>query len=169
MFTIKIVKTNKGSLDLINIFQLYRSSEIQYGSQICYIAGMNKKKDSLILSPKNSNDPDDLFEASIKTTKLVLKPIRNISRNDLETIFMLAFNVKNFSGEITRGSSIVVCIDDDNSMLLNYDASTGFVLVTSIKKNNFLALNLPFIHAYLITNHYDIFGLINGGFAINKH
>ena len=164
MFSVKIIKTDDHSVDLIDIFALYRSCEVVAYNKLNFISSINVQKDSLILSPKDSGTPDDLFECPIKFARLKLKSVRSLTKVEIRSIFSMVFNT-NDKCEIINTEISFQCESGDRYLELSFDEGY-FGILASVKGIAYRFNTLAHINAFLIKNKYDIFRLIKNGYAI---
>ena len=112
--------------------------------------------------------------------KLSLRPINSITKEEAYDLISIAvFNqivdiddIKNLVLDIENSDVIIRCVykgsiynETKFSIYINYDE----ILFTSSKKGEEGALmtNMS-MYQYLFSKHFDVFGLINKGLAINK-
>jgi len=162
MFSIKIIKTDNHSIDLIDIFNLYRNCEIIVGNKINYIQSVNKQNDTLILSPKDGK-PFNQFECPIKSAKLRLNSPKLLTPPEIHSIFSMVFNTSE-KCKIENDELSFQCHSGDKGMVIDFSDGL-FNVYASINNMAHHSNLMPFVHSFLITRKFDIFGLIKKGNA----
>lgn len=163
MFAVKIIKTDNHSIDLIDIFNLYRNCEVIVGNKTNHIRAINKQKDILILSPKDDTVNSD-FECPIRSAKLRLNHPKLLTPPEIHSIFSMVFNTSE-KCKIENDESSFQCHSGDKGMVIDFSDGL-FNIYASINNMAHHSNLMPFVYSFMITRKFDIFGLIKKGNAI---
>ena len=163
MFSIKIIKTDNHSIDLVDVFNLYNGCEIVVGNKINFVSSINKLKDTLIVLPKGGSIGDQ-FECPIKSAKLRLNNPKLLTPAEIHTIFSIIFNTSE-KCKIQNEESTFQCHIGDKGMVIDFDNGC-FNIYASVNNMAHYSNLMPFVYSFMITRKYDIFGLIKRGNAV---
>lgn len=154
------------TFELIDFFDLY--SHVPCHSKLgdCIILHVNSIENTVTVQSMRSMEVDTF---DVRQVKLRLRDTKSIRNNDIRIINNLALDEQGFAGNTSKKQNQYITSDTSGNEVTVTFGEVDFSVEVVKNDTKTKVKNIGFIVSYLVKNGFDLYGLINKGYAMHTH
>lgn len=150
------------NFEVVDFYEIYKHCHIKTKKGEAVIESVNHIDNTITYRPLDDSIKQN-FTDDVMETKLMLKSLDNTSNIEIEKIADILMDGKCIG--VRRGKDVIMAGDEKNQVI--FELKNGDIKFSAYQNESRVELkNLPFAMAHMVKNKYDIYNLIQKGWAI---